>query len=211
MASRHAYCVNSTLSSIALASFPCAYSTAENMLTRTAVDQRDRVLVTGASGGVGSAAVQLAKARGAEVVAQTSRTKLKQLGAIGADGVVARDDSLIERFGANSFDVVIDLVAGPSWVMLPDLLRPFGRYAVAGAIGGPVVELDVRTLYLKDLQFFGCTVLEAGVFAKVIKRIEANDIASLVANTFALSEIKQAQQAFEFKDHVGKIVLDVPR
>ncbi len=66
VAARHAYPIESNLSDAELASFPCSYSTAENMLTRARVTAADTVLITGASGGVGSAAIQLAKARGAQ-------------------------------------------------------------------------------------------------------------------------------------------------
>ena len=62
---------------------------------------------------------------------------------------------VVAVLGQNSVDVVIDLVAGPRWPALLDVMRPGGRYAVSGAIAGPIVELDVRTLYLKDLRFFG--------------------------------------------------------
>lgn len=112
VASRHAHRVESTLSDIELASFPCSYSTAENMLTKSNVTGGDLVLVTGASGGVGSAVVQLAKARGAEVVAVTSSSKFSDLISLGATKTVAREDNLVELFGPNSIDVVIDLVAG---------------------------------------------------------------------------------------------------
>ena len=91
-----------------------------------------------------------------------------------------------------------------------DLLKPKGRYAVAGAIAGPVVELDVRTLYLKDLSFFGCTVLEPEVFGNLVKRIEDGQIKPLVAETYPLSEIAAAQSAFAAKGYIGKIVLSVP-
>lgn len=64
VAAKHAYAVDSTFSDVELASFPCSYSTAENMLTRANVSSKDKVLISGASGGVGSAAIQLAKARG---------------------------------------------------------------------------------------------------------------------------------------------------
>lgn len=80
---------------------------------------------------------------------------------------------------------------------------------MSGAIGGAMVDLDVRTLYLKDLSFFGCTVLAPQVFSNLIKRIEEGKIKPLVAQTFALNEIDQAQQAFVQKKHVGKIVLTV--
>jgi NADPH:quinone reductase-like Zn-dependent oxidoreductase len=90
VAARHAYVVNSDLSDVALASFPCSYSTAENMLTRTDLRSGETVLITGASGGVGSAAVQLAKARGAHVVAVTSAAKAQSLLDLGARTSVDR-------------------------------------------------------------------------------------------------------------------------
>jgi NADPH:quinone reductase-like Zn-dependent oxidoreductase len=126
------------------------------MLHRAAVGA-ERVLVTGASGGVGSAAVQLAKRRGAHVIAVASITKADDLYAIGADQVIDRNADLATAAGRDGVDVVIDLVAGDAWPSLLDVLRRGGRYATAGAIAGPMVELDVRTLYLKDLTFIGCT------------------------------------------------------
>jgi len=209
VAEKHAYCINSSLSDIELASFPCSYSTAENMLTRANVGAKDRVLITGASGGVGSAAIQLAKARGADVIAVTSAIKKQQLLALGADQVVLRNTDLVAAIGDSSIDVVIDLVAGPQWPILLNILKPQGRYAVSGAIGGAVVELDIRTLYLKDLSFYGCTVLETTVFKNLIQYIEQQKIKPVVAQVFLLEQINQAQDEFLKKNHVGKIVLKI--
>ncbi len=209
VASRHAHGIESALSDTELASFPCSYSTAENLLTRSKTRSGDRVLVTGASGGVGSAAIQLAKARGATVVAVTSPAKSEALCRLGAERTLAREDSVVEKLGRDSIDVVVDLVAGPQWPALLDVLRPGGRYAVAGAIGGPLVELDVRTLYLKDLSLFGCTVLEPEVFPNLIGHIESGRISPLVAETFPLNQIADAQTAFISKKHIGKIVLTI--
>lgn len=209
VASCHACVIETTLTDIELASFPCSYTTAENMLTRAAVTDGETVLVTGASGGVGSAAVQLARARGAEVIAVTGPAKAGMLRDLGAGRTVGRDDDLVAELGAASVDVVVDLVAGPKWPALLEILRPGGRYAVAGAIGGAMVELDVRTLYLKDLSFFGCTVLEPQVFGNLVGRIERGEIRPLVAETYPLREINKAQESFQRKGHVGKIVLDI--
>jgi len=208
--SQHAHAVNSPLTDVELASFPCSYSTAENMLTRTAATGSDTVLITGASGGVGSAAVQLARARGARVIAVTNPAKQAELKELGADQTVTRDMDLVEALGRDSVDVVIDLVAGASWPPLLDVLKRHGRYAVAGAVGGPMVDLDVRTLYLKDLSFFGCTALDKGVFAALVRRIEQGQIRPLVAATFPLPDIHAAQEAFAAKGYVGKIVLTMP-
>lgn len=209
ISSNHAYAIKSELSDIELATFPCSYSTAENMLTRTKVTSKDKVLITGASGGVGSAAIQLAKARGSYVIAVTSPAKKNQLMDLGADEVVFRDENLVEALGNNSVDVVIDLVAGAQWPQLLALLKVQGRYAVSGAIGGALVELDVRTLYLKDLSFYGCTVLEPEVFQNLIDCIEQQKIIPIVALTFPLEDIYKAQEVFQEKQHVGKIVLTV--
>jgi len=205
----HAVAVNSTLTDIELASFPCSYSTAENMLTRANVQAGETVLITGASGGVGSAAIQLAKARGATVIAITNKHKAQSVLNAGADSIIPRQTPLLEELGQNSVDVVIDLVAGDAFNSFAELLRPKGRYAVAGAIGGASVSMDIRSFYLKDLSFFGCTVLEPEVFRQLITRIEQNDIKPLVASTYPLQQIKQAQTAFQEKNHVGKIVLTV--
>jgi NADPH:quinone reductase-like Zn-dependent oxidoreductase len=207
VAARHAVKVASDLSDVELASFPCSYSTAENLLTRTNVQPGESVLVTGASGGVGSAAVQLAKARGARVFAVTGADKSAAVMQLGAERALARQARLEAELGRDSVDVVIDLVAGPQWPQLFDVLRPGGRYGVAGAIGGALVELDVRTLYLKDLSLFGCTVLDPDVFARLVATIERGDVKPLVAETYALDRIAEAQSAFLAKQHVGKIVL----
>ena len=209
VAARHAYKIDSNLSDIELASFPCSYSTAENLLTRASVNASDRILITGASGGVGSAAVQLAKARGAFVMALTTPGKSDALQTLGADETISRHKDLLTEIGVDTVDVVIDLVAGDKWPQYLEVLRSGGRYAVAGAIAGPLVELDVRTLYLKDLSLFGCTVLEPDVFKNLIRRIEQGTLKPIIARSFALKEICDAQLFFQEKQHVGKIVLKI--
>ena len=207
VAARHAYRVDSDLSDAELASFPCSYSTAENLLTRANVGSEDTVLVTGSSGGVGSAVIQLARVRGARVIAVTSPEKSERLSKLGVEHSITRDCDFAEALGKDSVDVVVDLVAGPKFPELLNVLRPGGRYAVAGAIAGPIVDLDVRTLYLKDLKFFGCTVLEADVFSCLVSHIESGNIAPLVAASFSLEQIADAQTQFTQKEHIGKIVL----
>ena len=147
----HAHRIGIRLSDAELASFPCSYSAAENMLTRSHLAAGETVLVTGASGGVGSAAVQLAKRRGAVVFAVTSAAKADQIRALGASRILLREDRPADLRGQESVDVVIDVVGGSHWPELLEVLKRGGRYAAAGAIAGPVVALDLRTLYLKVL------------------------------------------------------------
>jgi NADPH:quinone reductase-like Zn-dependent oxidoreductase len=192
-----------------LASIPCSYSTAENMLHRAKVGA-EVVLITGASGGVGSAAVQLARRRGATVIAQSSASKASALRELGAHRVLDRSENLVAALGEHSVDVVIDVVGGEQWPDLLKVLRPGGRCAVAGAIAGPVSKIDLRTLYLKDLTLMGCTFQEEAVFPNLISYIERGEIRPLVSKTFALKDIRQAQEEFLNKRHLGKIVLTIP-
>ena len=105
---------------------------------------------------------------------------------------------------------MIDVVGGPAWPELLAVLRTRGRYATSGAIGGPIVELDLRTLYLKDLTLYGCTSQDAVVFGNLVRYLEQGELEPLVCATYPLAEIGAAQQAFEAKSHVGKIVLVPP-
>lgn len=205
----HAHSINSPLSDIELASFPCAYATAENILTRLDVKTGERVLVTGASGGVGSAAIQLAKRRGAEIAAIAGDAKAENVRSLGASQVVPRDADLVSLFGQEHFDAAVDVVGGSQFGDILNVLKRGGRYGVSGAISGPVVDLDLRTLYLKDLRLIGCTVLESEVFANLVSYIERGEIQPVVAATYDLSEIVKAQEAFLTKQHVGKIVLSL--
>jgi NADPH:quinone reductase-like Zn-dependent oxidoreductase len=130
--------------------------------------------------------------------------------ALGATQVVPRGESVLTALGANSVDVVMDLVAGPAFSELLDVLRKGGRYAVAGAIAGPIVELDVRTLYLKDLSFFGCTYQEEEVFANLISYIERGEIRPNIGEVYDLKDIVAAQEHFLSKTTCGKLVLRIP-
>lgn len=196
--------VVSDWSDLELATLPCAYSTAEGMLQRVSLGA-ERLLITGASGGVGAAAVQLAKLRGAHVTAVTSGAKADVVRALGADATLDRNDAP-ERGG---FDVIVDLVAGPSWPILLDGLADFGRYVCSGAIAGPIVEMDVRKLYLRDLTLMGSTAQPDNIMPDLIGYVEAGKLRPAVATTYALRDLKDAQEAFAAKNHVGKIAIDV--
>ena len=126
----------------------------------------------------------------------------------GVSGETVRRD--VDALGKDSIDVVVDLVAGPAWTGLLDVLVRGGRYVTAGAIAGPLVELDVRTLYLKDLTLIGCTFQEDVVFENLVAYIERGEIRPLVAKTFPLRDIASAQEEFLAKRFVGKLVLIPP-
>jgi NADPH:quinone reductase-like Zn-dependent oxidoreductase len=168
------------------------------------------VLITGASGGVGIAAMQLAKLRGARVVAIAEASKHQQVLAIGADVALGRDQSPATVLGEGSIDIIVDNVAGAAFAGLLRALKAGGRYVTSGAIAGPMVELDMRTLYLKDLTLIGCTAWAPAVFPNLISYIEADRFRPVIAATWPLERIGDAQRAFLEKRHVGKLVLIPP-
>ncbi len=202
-------------SDVELGSIPCAYGTAESMVHRAGVKKGDHVLVPGASGGVGSAVVQLSKRRGATVTAICGEAKAERVKALGADRVFTGRHGAPEWAAMmteikDSADVVIDNVGGDGFPDMIDAMKRGGRYATSGAISGPIVSLDLRTMYLRDLTLIGCTAWDEPVFPNLVGYIERGEIKPLIAQTFALEEIAEAQKTFLEKKHVGKFVLVPP-
>ncbi len=200
--------IKSDLSDAELATFSCSYSTAEGMLTRANVTDKDTVLVPGASGGVGGALVQLAKRRGARVIALASEAKHADVAALGPDMILPRaPENLRAALGDEKITVVADVVGGPYWAKLIDILERGGRYTCSGAIAGPMVEFDLRTFYLRDLTFTGSTVIDPQVMQNLVKYIETGEIKPALAATYPLEELREAQAAFIAKQHTGNIVV----
>jgi NADPH:quinone reductase-like Zn-dependent oxidoreductase len=208
----NAHDVDTDMSDAELATFCCAYLTAEQMLNRARVEAYENVLITGASGGVGSGLVQLCRARGAIPYAVTAPGKEQALLDIGAEGVVTRgrgdlEDEVRKVMNDRPVDVVADLVAGPLFTSLINLLRPEGRYSTAGAIGGPVVQLDLRTMYLKQLELHGSSQGTRGAFRDLVRYIETGKIKPLLHATYPLTEFHKAQTDFMAKSFIGKLVV----
>jgi len=204
--------VESTLSDAELATFSCSYTTAEGMLTRAGVGADDRVLITGASGGVGSALIQLAKLRGATVIAMASEAKHQAVATLSPDAILPRSPSNLKAAlkiatGHETVTVVADIAGGDYFPTLIDVLARGGRYTCSGAIAGPIVSLDLRTLYLRDLTFTGSTVIPPHIFTDVLKYLAQGALHPMLAATYPLSELHKAQQMFIDKKHTGSIVV----
>ena len=200
--------VESDLSDAELATFSCSYTTAEGMLERARVEAGDTVLVPGASGGVGGALIQLARRRGARAIAMASEAKHEEVARLAPDLIVPRaPEDLRAALDGERVSVVADVVGGPCWPKLIDILERGGRYTCSGAIAGPIVTLDLRTFYLRDLTFTGSTVVPPRIFRDVVGYVERGEIRPVLAATYPLSELRAAQQAFIDKRHVGNIVV----
>jgi NADPH:quinone reductase-like Zn-dependent oxidoreductase len=212
---QNAHVVETSLTDEELATFPTAYLTAEHMLNRARIARGETIFVTGASGGVGSALLQLAHVRGARVIALVGAGKEDKALELAAEEVVTRGVSDLLAAVANAtngrpVDVVADVVGGEIFPDLLQFLRPMGRYVTAGAIAGPLVQLDLRTLYLKHLKLIGSTIGTHEEFADLVGYIEEGTVKPLLAGTYLLSEIRRAQEDFKKKDFFGKLVL-LPR
>ena len=208
----NAHQVDSSMTDAELATFCCAYLTGEHMLDRARVCADERVLISGAAGGVGGGLIQLCRARGAIPYAITSADKADAVKALGAEGVVLRDQDdwvtqLDSMLNGAPIDVVADVVAGPLFKDLINLLRPEGRYTTAGAFAGAMVELDLRTVYLKHLEIHGSSQGTRRAFARLVSYIESGKIAPNLFATYRLSDFHRAQTDFMAKGYVGKLVV----
>mgnify|MGYP000866017430 FL=1 len=206
--------VESALSDVELATFMVAFSTAEGMIRHVDPKPGEWILVTGASGGVGTAAIQLVKRRGARVVALCGASKADEVRALGADAIVPRDtDDLVGAIAgitpSGQVEGVVDVVGGPLFGAMIGAMCTGGRYASSGAIAGPEVSFNLRHLVYRDLEFHGSTCTPAEVFHDVVRYIEAGDVRPVLSATFPLEELVQAQAAFLEKNYIGKIVIEI--
>ena len=211
---QNVHIVNSAVSDVEIATFATSYITAENMLNRANVAAGDTVLIPGASGGVGSALIQLANRRGARTIAMCSEAKIDGVRLMEPTAILPRAPANLKAalrtaIGTETVTVVADVVGGDSWPQLIDVLARGGRYTCAGAIAGPMVEMDLRTFYLRDLTFTGATIVPPGIFADLVRYIENGEIKPVIGGVYPLTELHAAQQAFIDKNHVGNIVISM--
>lgn len=206
--------INTPLTDAELATFPCSYDTAEEMLARADLQAGETLLITGAAGGVGTALIQLALARDARIIAVASASKEAALLELGAHHFVPRDGGdLVEAVqrivGDDGVDVVADVVGGQLFEPIIKTLRRAGRYSTAGAIGGPITSFDLRELIYKDLEMNGVTNPTADTFARLVQLIEAGRIRPVLEQAFPLEELATAQEQMVKRSHIGKFVVTI--
>lgn len=200
----------SVLTDDQLAALPTAYGTALGMIERGRLREGETALVSGASGGVGLALIQIARARGARVLAISSKSKIDAVREAGAHDVIDRARSVAEHIRAaapHGIDVALDVVAGDLVGEGLPLLREGGRWVVAGALGGYNLTLDVRRLYLHNAQLIGAAMHTPTHFDLLMDLARRAQIHPVIAAEFSLAQAAQAQQELARRAHVGKIVL----
>jgi NADPH2:quinone reductase len=196
--------------------FPEVFTTAHDALfTQCGLGLGDRVLVHGAAGGVGTAAVQLAAAAGARVVASVRNPDHhKAVAFLGADQVVLPD--AVEATGP--FDIILELVGAPNFPTSLELLATGGRIMVIGTGAGSAVELDLRLLLVRRARLLASTLRSRPLEqkAEAARRIEAQVLPGLasgrlrvpIAATYPLEAAQTAYDHFAARGKLGKIVLE---
>lgn len=202
-----------TLSSDVAAAASLAGVTAwRGLITRGGLRDEEVVLITGASGGVSTMAIQIAKARGAAVIAVTSTPWVDRVRELGADLVLDRtagDWATIAgtvRDG-HGVDLVLDSVGAPMWRGISKTLAPGGRVVSYGATGGPKVEIDLRHHFWKQTSFLGSTMGSPEDYRAAMRAVAKGDVRPVVHTTLPLARCADAHRMLEAGDVFGKVVL----
>jgi len=200
----------------------CSYQTAYHMMTSAGVKDGERVLVSGASGGVGTALIQLCRIVGAVPYAVSQQEKAAALEALGAEAVIDRKDleSFAERVldatGGAPIDAVMDLVGGEMTdrfidTMIQDMKArtTYPRLAIAGASGGNTSEILWTRIYLYQVQIFGVSHGTREEAEQLIAWIRDGALKPVLHAAFRLSDLHEAERYFVDRDShfLGKIVI----
>ncbi|WP_410777594.1 zinc-binding dehydrogenase [Ectobacillus funiculus] len=194
-------------------SFIVSCFTAWHMIEKSKVMPGEKLLITGATGGVGSYAIQIAsKVFGANVIALARDLSVKEkMIELGASEVLSYKsntlpDDILKAAGSE-IDVVLDVVGDPLFSTCLKVLRNGGRLAISGAVGGAVTQLDIRTIYLKHLSILGCTLGTRKEFDQMLAAIRDGKIQPLIDKTFPLEQAREAQEYFKNSGKFGKVIL----
>ncbi|MDS0278669.1 zinc-binding dehydrogenase [Halomicroarcula sp. S1AR25-4] len=196
------------------AATPLVFQTAWRMLeTRAEVSQSDHVLVQGASGGVGHAAVQIAAHAGATVYATaSSEEKLAYARDIGADYAInyeAADfvDAVHDRTDGRGVDVIIDHVGGDNWTDNMDAAVKGGRIVTCGATAGPTPETNISRIFWKQLDVMGSTMGNPGEIDQVLPLVWDGTFEPRIRAVLPMSEIARGHELLEEREGFGKVVV----
>ncbi|WP_447043656.1 alcohol dehydrogenase catalytic domain-containing protein [Vreelandella sp. H-I2] len=200
----------------------CSYQTAYHMMTAAQVSAGERVLVSGASGGVGTALIQLCRIVGAIPYAVSQLDKADALTALGAEAVIDRGDlptfveRVLETTGGKPIDAVMDLVGGEMTNLFIDTMivdmqgrKSYPRLSIAGASGGNLSEIMWTRIYLYQVQIFGVSHGTREEAEQLVAWIRSGELKPVLHAAFKLSDLHAAERYFVNRDsnYLGKIVL----
>ncbi|MEK7858081.1 MAG: zinc-binding dehydrogenase [Elusimicrobiota bacterium] len=198
------------------AAYPLTFLTAWHMLmTLGACGPDQTVLVMGAGSGVGVAAIQMAKLAGARVIAaSTSEEKLARAKALGADFLIHNPPQDLVRqttrlTGGAMADIVVEHVGPAVFDGALKCLKTGGRLVTCGSTTGPVVELDMRFVFSRQLQILGSKMGTQAEMRRVARLVAQGKLKPVVDRRFPLAEARQAQEYLAAKKQFGKVLLTV--
>jgi NADPH:quinone reductase-like Zn-dependent oxidoreductase len=195
------------------AAVPACYTTAWRMLMTVAVLRAgEDLLVVGASGGVGSAALVIGIFAGARVIAvvgdEGKAAKAASLGAIPIDRTeYPQFSERVRSLTGSGVHVVADPVGAATWQESIRSLRPGGRMTICGASGGERPDIDIREIYQRHRQILGAPMGNFTDFRTVMDLVTRGSLAPVIHAVLPLREIREAHRIFEAREHFGKIVL----
>jgi NADPH:quinone reductase-like Zn-dependent oxidoreductase len=200
----------------------CSYQTAYHMLTAAGVKKGEKVLISGASGGVGTALIQLCRIIGAVPYALSRASKARMLEKLGAQSVIDRSDfstlkeRILEATGGENIDAVMDMLGGEYTnifidTMIHDMYArdTYPRISIPGASAGNAVKLLWTKIYLYQVQIFGVSHGTKNEARQLIEWIREKKLRPLVHKAFTLSQLHEAERYFEHRgnNYIGKIVV----
>jgi NADPH:quinone reductase-like Zn-dependent oxidoreductase len=203
------------------ASLPVAYGTAHRMLvTHNTVRNGERVLILGASGGVGTGCVILSKLLGAEVIAcASSAEKMRRLKELGADEAINYQEVdfskwAIERYGKpqrrsyeGGVDVVINFTGGPTWQPSLRCLKRGGKLLVCGATAGHNPEEDLRYVWTFELNIIGSNSFYDDNLAALMRLIQQGKIKPVIDKVLPLDQAREGLRLIQDREVIGKVVV----
>ncbi len=188
-----------------------------SLITRGNLQNGERVLIVGASGGVNTASIQIAKYAGAEVyVVGSSRAKLDLAESLGADITIDRSKeedwakAVYMASDHDGMDIVVDNVGAGSMPLSLRALKRGGRVLTVGNTGGPKFEIDNRFIFGKHLSIIGSTMGTNEDFTTVMDLVFRGKLNPAIDRAYALEETPQAEDRLEAGEQMGKIIIDIP-
>jgi alcohol dehydrogenase len=196
------------------AALPIAYGTAWRMMrTRGQVRAGETVLILGASGGVGTACVQIAKNAGARVIAcASSAGKLERLRALGADELIdyTREDFSArawELTGRRGCDVIVNYTGGDTWVPSLRALARHGRLLTCGATAGFDPRTDIRYIWRREVTIVGANGWTRTDLEELLEEVRHGRIRPIVDRVFPLADAREAMRVVEEREVFGKVLV----
>lgn len=195
------------------AAAPLVFLTAwRGLISRARLRAGEDVLVTGASGGVSTAAIQIAKLAGARVFAVTTTENVERVRELGADVVYDRtavdfSKEIWRDTGKRGVDVILDSVGSATWSRNLRALTRGGRLVVYGATTGPMAETDLRVVFWKQVEIIGTTMSNRREFEEVMRLVFRGRLRPVVDVVWPLERIVEAHERLERGEQFGKIVL----